>query len=318
MSSLLFSLEATIPVFVLIVIGYLLSRLGVLTRTFCQASDRLVFHLALPVMLFSDMATIDVRSHFDLGFVLFCAVVTSVVFFTIWGVSKKVLKDKTQVGEFVQVSYRSSAAILGSAILKGIYGSSSMAPLMILGAVPLFNVYAVLVLSLEGPRHGSVPLREKLAASFLSVLKNPIILGIFAGLIASLLGIHSFPTIIDRSLSSLSSLATPLALLSIGVGFQGKKAIASLRLSATASALKLLLLPSCFLPLAVYYGFLGPKLLSLMVMLGSASTPTCYIMAKNLGHDGTLSRSTIVLTTLLSSFTLTFWIFLIHHLGYLA
>lgn len=162
MSSLLFSLEATIPVFVLIVIGYLLSKVGMLSQSFCHMGDRLVFHLALPVMLFTDMAAIDVRSHFDFRFVLFCAATTTVIFFAIWATTKKVLKDKSQVGEFVQVSYRSSAAILGSAILKGIYGSSSMAPLMILGSVPLFNVFAVLVLSLEGPNLTAVPLRKNL------------------------------------------------------------------------------------------------------------------------------------------------------------
>ena len=82
-----------------------------------------------------------------------------------------------------------------------------------------------------------------------------------------------------------------------------------------AASIKLLILPALFLPLAVRFGFTDSKLVALIVMLGSTSTPTCYIMARNLGHEGTLTASVIVLTTVCSAFTLTLWIFLGRSLG---
>ncbi len=318
MDSLLFSLRATVPVFLLIVLGWLFRRVGLLDRAFCQTCDRLVFKVFLPVMLFCDMATTDLRANFDGAYLLFCAGATTVIFFAIWSGAKLLLRDKTLVGEFVQVSYRSSAAILGCAIIKGIYGSVGMAPLMILGSVPLFNIYAVLVLTMEGPHAGEGALSLRLKGALTDIAKNPIILGILAGLIPSLLGISTFPPILDKTLESLSSLATPLALLSIGASFQGRRALDLLPLSSVAAFLKLLLLPALFLPPAVLLGFTGSKLVALIIMLGSTSTPTCYIMARNLGHKGILSVSVIVLTTVLSAFTLTFWIFMARFLGYLT
>ena len=106
-----------------------------------------------------------------------------------------------------------------------------------------------------------------------------------------------------------------LALLSLGATFQGKKALGKLRLSAVAASIKLLILPALCLPLAVRFGFTDSKLVALSGMLGSTSTPTCYIMARNLGHEGTLTASVIVLTTVCSAFTLTLWIFLGRSLG---
>lgn len=304
------------PVFLLIVLGFFLRKLGFLNDVFCKYSDKLVFHLALPVMLVLDIGSKDIYSEFDGKYLLFCALVTTFVFASIWIGARVLLKDKNLVGEFVQVSYRSSAAILGCAIIQNIYGDTGMAPLMILGSVPLFNIFAVLVLSLEGAEHHEIPLRERLTSALIGVVKNPIIIGIALGLVIALLR-WEFPAVLETTMSSVAAIATPLALISIGGAWEGKKALSQLKLTGIASFIKLLLLPALFLPLAVYFGFTGSKLIALIVMLGSTSTPTCYIMAKNLGHEGVLSASVIVMTTLFSGFTLTFWIFLAQHFGYL-
>ena len=317
MDSFLFSVQATAPVFLLMVLGYGFRRLGLLDDRFCKVSDKFVFTVALPVMLFRDMATTHLRETFDLPYVLFCAGITTLVFFTIWGLARRFLRDKSLVGEFVQVSYRSSAAILGCAIIMGIYGDTGMAPLMIIGSVPLFNIYAVLVLTLEGPK-ASGDLAHRLRHAGKGILTNPIILGIVLGTIPSFLGLEAFPPILDSTMDLLARIATPLALLSLGATFQGKKALGQIKLSAAASVIKLLILPALFLPLAVWFGFTDSKLVALLIMLGSTSTPTCYIMARNLGHEGTLTASVIVMTTVCSAFTLTFWIFLGRMLGLIA
>ena len=118
MDSFLFSIRATAPVFLLMVLGYGFRRLKLLDEHFCKVCDKFCFTVALPVMLFRDMATTHLRETFDLPYVLFCAVVTTVVFFSLWGLARRFLPDKSLIGEFVQVSYRSSAAILGCAIIQ--------------------------------------------------------------------------------------------------------------------------------------------------------------------------------------------------------
>lgn len=317
MQNLLFSLNSTMPVFLVMAAGCLLGRLGFLPREFCAAADKLVFRVTLPVMLFCDMSAIDLARDFDLRYVLFCAGATTAGFFGVWGLARLLLRDRSVIGEFVQASYRSSAAILGVAFITNMYGSSGMAPLMMLGSVPLFNIYAVLVLTVENPRRRQGAGAGQAARVAKGVVTNPIILGILAGLAFGQLPV-TLPAAAAKTLSSISSLTTPLALLSIGASFEGAKAIRKLGPTLLAVAFKLVLLAAAFLPAAVRLGFRDQQLIALLVMLGSPTTPTCYVMAKNLGHEGVLSASCVAGATLLSALTLTGWIFLLRAMGYIA
>ena len=78
-----------------------------------------------------------------------------------------------------------------------------------------------------------------------------------------------------------------------------------------AVLLKLVILASVFLPIAVTLGFRTEKLIAILVMLGSATTVSSYVMARNMGHKGVLTSSVVMMTTLLSAFILTGWLYLL-------
>ena len=80
----MFSLNATLPVFLVMVIGWALGQKGFLPKQFCTVADKLVFKVTLPVMLFCDMATLDLAHSFDAKFVLFCFAVTAIAIVVIW------------------------------------------------------------------------------------------------------------------------------------------------------------------------------------------------------------------------------------------
>ena len=147
MADFIFSLNATLPIFLIMVLGWFLMRIGLFTKEFNKVADKYVFKVALPVLLFKDIATADIRSDFNLAFVLFCMITTTIMFLAIWGLSYIFIKDKTQVGAFTQASARGSAAVLGIAFINNIYGNSGMAPLMIVSAVPLYNILSVIILT---------------------------------------------------------------------------------------------------------------------------------------------------------------------------
>ena len=67
MQNLIFSLNATLPVFLVMVVGYALGQLGFLPPAFCKASDRLTFKVTLPLMLFLDMGSVDILHDFQPG-----------------------------------------------------------------------------------------------------------------------------------------------------------------------------------------------------------------------------------------------------------
>lgn len=318
MSNLVFSINATMPVFLVMVVGYFLKRTRILNDEFVRVSNQFNYKCTLPVLLFTDIASTNIRENFDASYVLFCAGVTTIAFVLLWIGARLFMKDKSIIGEFVQASYRSSAAVLGVAFIQNMYGTSGMAPLMIIGSVPLFNVYAVLVLTFEsGSDENRGSLSETLKSALVNIAKNPIIISIILGVIVSYFNV-AFPTIINKTLSSIASLATPLALIATGAEFKGRAAIAKIKPTLVASLIKLVVLPGIFLFAAIKMGFYDQKLVALIIMLGSPTTASSYIMAKNLNAEGTLTASTVVITTLLSSVTLTFWIYLMRTLGYIV
>lgn len=314
MSDFLFSINVTFPIFLVMVIGWFLHQIGMLDEHFVTVANRFNFKVTLPFMLFRDISSVNIREVFDLKFVLFCAIASTVCFWAIWGAAKLFVKDDSIRGAFVQSSFRSSAAVMGLAFISNIYGKSAMGPLMIIGAVPLYNIYSVIVLTFEAQNEDGTRESGKIKEACVNIIKNPIIISIFLGMAVALAGIQ-FPTIIDKTINSVAQLATPLALIVIGAGFEGKKALAKIKSTAWAAAIKLVIQPLIFLPVAAYMGFHGEKMIAILIMLSSPTTPSCFIMAKNMKNDGVLTASVIVTTTLLSAFTLTFWIFLLRRFG---
>ena len=328
MENLIFSLNATLPVFALMVLGYLFRKIGLIDEKAASWMNKFVFKAALPVLVFEDLASQDFAGTWNGKFVLFCFLVTTVSIALISLLSKWIVRDRAQRGEFIQSSYRSSAALLGIAFIHNIYGdaASGMGPLMILGSVPLYNIFAVIVLTLSADaettsqaensqgRDSQGQDRNALLHSTLrGIVTNPIILGIFIGLLWSLLRIPQ-PKVFRTVVSDIAALATPLGLMSMGATFEFGKARKNIGPALVAAFIKLFALVGLFMPVAVALGFTGEQIVAILVMLGSATTVSCYIMAKSMGHEGTMSSSVVMLTTFGCSFSLTFWLFLLRTL----
>lgn len=314
MENFIYSINVTMPIFLVMVIGYLLRRIGMLNDNFVAVANKFNFKVTLPFMLFKDISRVDIKAVFDIRYVLFCALVSTVCFWLIWGGAKLFVKEKKIRGAFVQASFRGSAAVMGLAFIQNIYGESAMGPLMIVSAVPLYNIFSVLVLTFEAEDAAGLDKKEKIKQAFKNIVKNPIIISILLGLCIGFIGIE-FPLVIDKTVNSISQMATPLALITIGAGFEGKKALAKLKPTMAAAMIKLVLQALLFLPLAACMGFTGEKMIGILIMLSSPTTPSCYIMAKNMQNDEVLTASVVVATTLLGAVTLTMWIFILKTVG---
>jgi hypothetical protein len=319
MDSFVYSLNSTVPIFLVMIVGWGIKQLGVIDEHFANVANKYVFKVALPVLLFKDLSQADFYSQFDIRFVGYCAIVTIVMFGGVWILTDIFMKDKTMRGSFIQCSCRSSAAILGMAFIQNMYSDTGMAPLMIVAAVPLFNIISVVVLTfkanpVDGVSIEDMPKKDGIKKACFNIVTNPIIIGIAAGLVASLIKLQ-LPTILSKTVSSIAQTATPIALICIGAGFEGRKAIKKIKPTVIGTFIKLIGLPAIFLPLAVYMGFRNQELVAILIMLASPTTVTCYIMAKSMNNDEVLASSMVVLATMLSSVTLTAWIFVLRSFG---
>lgn len=314
MGDFLYSANVTLPIFLVMAAGWALRRKGVLDEPFVATANRFNFAVTLPAMLFRDLASVNIYGVFDFGYVLFCAAATLICFCAAWGLARLFVKEETARGAFVQASFRSSAAVMGLAFIENMYGGSAMGPMMIIGAVPLYNICSVIVLTFEGSGSGQKAGGAKLAQAAKGIAANPVILAIALGMAVSALRVP-VPAAAMKTIDMIAKMATPLALVTMGAGFREKEAWAKIRPALAASFLKLVAQPAVVLPVAAYLGFTGEKMVGILIMLAAPATPSCYIMAKNMGNDGELTAAIVAATTLLAAFTLTGWIFLLKSAG---
>ena len=290
----------------------LFRKLGWMDEVFAAKMNKFVFLVPLPVLLFEQLATVDFSEVWDIKFILFCFVVTAISI-TISTVISLLWTDRSVKGEFIQATYRSSAALLGIAFIQNIYGTAGMAPLMIIGSVPLYNIMAVVVLSVFKPGNNSFD-KALVKKTLKGIATNPIIIGIVAGFVWSALKLP-MPSILHKTVSSIGATATPMGLMSMGATFEMKKATSKMKPTLVAVFMKLIGFCAIFLPVAAMLGFRNEQLIAILVMLGSATTVSSFVMARNMGHEGTLSSGVIMMTTLLSAFTLTMWLDVLRSFG---
>ena len=327
MDNLVFSLNATVPIFLMMILGLFFNKIGWMDEELAgavvvagdDADLRSQRHQAgegaveqADGLCGGDLAVVDIKEAWDTKFVIFCFIITLISITIAIGISC-LLKDRSIQGEFIQGAYRSSAALLGIAFIQNIYGNSGQAPLMIIGSVPLYNIMAVVVLSFFKPGQKGMD-KALIKKTLIGIITNPIIIGIVAGLLWSALKLP-MPVILHKAVSSIGGVATPMGLMAMGATFDIKKAFGKIKPTVIAAFIKLVGFVAVFMPLAVAIGFRREKLIAILVMLGSATTVSSYVMAKNMGHEGVVSSSVVMLTTMCSAFTLTGWLYIMKCFG---
>lgn len=308
MENLIFCLNGTMPIFMMMVLGYIFNKINIVDDVLAEKMNKFVFKAALPVLLFKDIADADFTSSWDGKYVMFGIAVTICSILIMTAVSF-FLKDKSIRGEFVQAGYRSSQALLGAAYLQNIYGNVNAVPLMLIGSVPLYNVAAVIILSLMKPERGALD-KNLIRKTIKGIVTNPLIIGLAAGIVWSCFKIPQ-PVIFKKTVSSIAAVATPLGLIALGASLDIKKSLGRIKPAVVCTIFKLFVFAALFLPVAVYLGYRNDKLVALLIMMGAATTVSSFVMAKNMGHEGTLSSSTVMMTTFFSSFSITLWLYIL-------
>lgn len=312
LNNLIFSLNATMPIFLMMVVGYFLKRIKMLDEQSIPVINKIVFRVFLPALLFNDLVKQDFVSIWDGQFILFC-LLSTFASILISALLARFFCKKAVVGEYIQGSFRSAAATLGIAFMTNVYDNVAMVALMIIGCVPIYNIFSVFLLSVTAPKDNEIS-ESIVLKTCKSIATNPIILSIFAGAVWSVLKLPQ-PKIIFRGIEYLANVASPLALIGLGASFEFKNLRDHLKPVLSVSFNKLILFVVLFMPVCIWLGFRDEKIVSALIMLGSATTSSSFIMAKNMGHDGKLSSCVVMVTTLLSSFTLTIWLFVLKSAG---
>ncbi len=319
MESFIFAVKAVAPIVLMVLLGYIFKRMGLMDERFCRMANKLVFRVFMPVMLFVKLYGIKSLSDVNIAFILYGAISVLVIFAVSVPATIMLTKHKDRRGVLVQAIFRSGYSLIGIPLAQSLFGEEGAIAATLLSAVviPIFNVLAVLSLSLLGDSHGEKPSIKK---SIVGIVTNPLILGIAAALLV--VGIRSvFANVgISFRLSSitplfdilgfLSSLAVPLALLVLGAQFEFS-AVASLKKEIIFGVVaRTVVVPAVTLGIAYgafragIWGF-GPAHFATFV--AAFATPVAVPsvpMVQEMGGDVTLAGQLVVWSTLVSALTL--------------
>lgn len=312
MENLLFSINAIAPVFVIVFFGVFLKKRRIINDNFVNTSTDVVFKIALPALLFRDVAKTDFESVFNLKLIFFAVGGTVAAFLVLWAACSYVIKDARTLGAFVQGAFRSNFAILGLPLASNLFGRAGLAKSAIILAfiIPLYNVLAIVILTVASPKTTTVNKAEIL----LNILKNPLIWGVALAIPFSLFRI-TLPEIAVKSIDYLAGLTMPLALLGMGGSFNFTGVKSKIGAALSAAFIKILLLPLTFTFLAIFTGFRGEELGALFILFASPTAVSSFIMAKVMDSDAELASHIILITTLGSILTTFAGIFLLKTAG---
>ena len=313
LSDLLFSFNAVIPLFLIMLLGLIVRRLKIVDASATRQMNSLVFKVALPVMLFNSVYGSDYSQMLDRKFIVFLILSVVAFFFICWLLALKLIKDNKKKGAFIQGCFRGNYAILGIALSAEVLGSTpAIAITGVVIIVPLFNILSVTILTIYGEqKKGS---GNVILSIIKSIVTNPLIISIFAGIILTLLGIEIIP-LLKTPINMVSSLATPFAMLVIGASLDFAQIKERLKYTIVASTLKLIVMPAIFVPLAMWIGISTEGIVVLFVLYAAPTAIASYVMAAHMGTDEHLASNIVLFTSLVSILTYTIGVYILRVIG---
>lgn len=296
--------------FLLMLIGILTKRAGLLTATEVKHLNHFVFVVCYPCMMFENLYGADIAEAFDGKLILFAVSAVLITVAVSTPLIMKIEPVQESRGAMIQAIYRSNVVIMGLPIAINVFGRGnvSVTAMLIAVVVPLYNVLAVIIL--ETFRGGKPNLKTILKG----VITNPLILGALAGLFFVFTGLK-LPGGIQTVLSDLSVTATTMALLILGASFSVQSLKRCKRDLIISVIGRLVVVPGVFLSLAAVLGFHGVAFVSLVAMLAAPTAISSFTMAETMGSDGELAGNCVIFTSAFSCVTLFLWLFLFKNLG---
>lgn len=311
MENLLVSFNVVAPLFLLLAVGVLLQRLGMISPQTENQMNNLVFRCFLPLLLFHNITTAQ-TGNLNPRLLLFSAASVLVMFGLSFCITLPLEKENARRGVLIQSMFRSNFVLFGLPVTVSLFGqeAAGTASLMIAVVVPLFNMLAVT--DLEIFRGGAIRPGKILRGIF----TNPLILASLLGLAFLFLGLR-LPAFLESAVSDLAGVATPLAFVVLGASFRFSDMRNYPRQLFLGLSVRLVIFPALFLPIAADLGFRGPEMAAALAMLASPTAVSSFTMARQMGGDSSLAGQLVIFGTLLSLFTMFLWVFGLKQVGLL-
>lgn len=312
MQSFLFALNAILPIILMVIIGYFFKQIGLIPQNLIKPLNKLIFRIFLPSMLFLNIYDIETFTFSGNGYILYTGIFTILIFLVGAPLVMLLTKKANRRGVVLQACFRSNHALIGIPLAQALCGQEGVLAASLLSAsqIPIFNILAVLSLTLFQNDGKKISIKKIL----LDIVKNPLIISIFLGLVV--LAIRAVLVrfqisfrlsdlgLVMKVLQNLSSVATPLSLLVLGAQFEFS-VISSLKKEIIfGTAMRTAIVPAVSLSIA-YFCFRNQFTAAHFAVLVSIfATPVAVSsvpMTQEMNGDTSLAGQLVVWTTLFSA-----------------
>ncbi len=310
MDAFLFSFNAVFPIFLVMALGYLLKRFGIISDAFIAVGTKIVFTVAIPCMLLPNILDAHIDDSFDPKLTLFAIIATLVCVFVLRLMVPRFVKGAPHWTAYIQGAFRSNYLIIGLALSFALGGDATLAKsaMLLVFVVPLYNLLAVLVLSEAKKDEGG---KKQI---WRQIYTNPVIITTTLAIILALLNIQ-LPSILRTPIDMLGNMALPLSLITLGASISFKHCEVNIKHAISASLIRVLVIPLLLIPIACWLGFRGVDLIICLILFASPSAVSCFPMAYQMGADYRLSGMIIAFTNTMAIFTLFVFVYILRVLA---
>jgi predicted permease len=317
LNDLLFSANVVVPIFLLIMLGYVLKKLKMWTVNFLQVANTLCFKVLLPVLLFYNVATADIFEVFNGTLILYVCLCACVLCGLLFLIVPIFVKRNDRRGVMIQGTFRSNFLLFGVPLGLSIGGDKGAVLAAVVAAlyVPIINMLSVISLY----SFSDAP-NKNLKSALLDIIKNPLIIGGVSGIVFSIIRNYigfEIPEMIDTTLFNIKSTATPFAFIILGGDLKFSHLLRTIKYSICSVLGKIIIIPAIMIPLSALLGF---DKLSMAILIAVFATPNAvysYAMARTYEADHELAGEIITLGTLLSIITIFVFITISKSLGWI-
>ena len=308
MENLILSLNVVLPLFITMTLGYFLKSIKMLDKKLLDSMNTIVFKVFLPLLLFNNIYKTDLDGALNIKLLSFSFIAVVISFLVITLVIPLIEKDNKKRGVMIQGIFRSNFVIFGLTVASSMYDETKVGIIAILVAiiVPTFNVLAVICLEIF--RGGKLNIKQLIKG----IITNPLIIASAIGIIFLYFNIK-LPIALEKSISDISKIATPLSLILLGGSFAFSDVKTHFKQMTITTLGRLVILPGIIIPISVLMGFRGIDLLGILLIFASPTAVSSFTMAQKMDGDSDLAAQVVVFTSAFSILTVFLWIFILKY-----
>lgn len=299
-------LSTIIPVFAIIFLGWLVRHKGFIQPQLLGPANRLVYYVAVPALIFREIAGSSFDTQFDATLLACTLLPVAAVFGLALAAGLIAGMPRSRLGTFTQSSFHGNLGYIGLAVAYYFLGNEGFVRAGIIAGFLMLLQNTLAVGALQWAA-SDTSVKPNIRFMVTRVAGNPVILSAAAGMAFSVSGI-TVPLIIDRSLSILSGLALPLALLVIGASLSFTLIRAHMISALGAGIFKLIVLPGMGFFLYRSFGLTPVHYVPGLILLAAPTATLTYVMATEISGDTDLAIAAISVNTLLSAIAFAAWL----------